>query len=148
MIGDGKGMSPLFHVSVPLMLVQPAMLTTANAVASVHWIRMRLVNGFFIFVFRPFFSPAELLCGVAGPEGAKNLAGESPPPDSNPFGDADFEKSSLACRERKSRPRIAASSSRKAVTFSSAHTMKRFRRGDAAGNVIETHEHAGDFKEP
>jgi hypothetical protein len=53
---------------------------------------MRLVNGFFIFVFRPFFSPAELLCGVAGPEGAKNLAGESPPPDSNPFGDAESGK--------------------------------------------------------
>ena len=40
----------------------------------------------------PFFPPAVLILLVAGPEGAKNLAGESPPPDSNPFSDAEFEK--------------------------------------------------------
>ena len=27
---------------------------------------------------------------IAGPEEAKNLAGESPPPDSDPFSDAEF----------------------------------------------------------
>jgi hypothetical protein len=29
---------------------------------------------------------------VAGPEDAKNLAGKRPPPDSNPFSDAEFGK--------------------------------------------------------
>jgi hypothetical protein len=49
---------------------------------------------------------------------------------------------------------IAASSSKSAVSFSSAPTTKRFRHHDAvirvydaAGNVIETHEHKGEFKE-
>jgi hypothetical protein len=29
---------------------------------------------------------------LAGPEDAKNLAGKCPPPDSDPFSDAEFEK--------------------------------------------------------
>ena len=29
--------------------------------------------------------PARVDSAVAGPEGAKNLAGKGPPPDSNPF---------------------------------------------------------------
>jgi hypothetical protein len=32
-----------------------------------------------------FLFPAELIPVIAGPEGAKNLAGKSPPPDSDPF---------------------------------------------------------------
>jgi alkylated DNA nucleotide flippase Atl1 len=32
-------------------------------------------------------------------------------------------------------------------SIAAAHTMPWFRVYDAAGNVIETHEHAGDFKE-
>jgi hypothetical protein len=39
------------------------------------------------FSFLLFF-PAALSQLIAGPEGAKNLAGESPPPDSDPFSDA------------------------------------------------------------
>jgi hypothetical protein len=33
-------------------------------------------------------------------------------------------------------------------SFSAAHTMLWIRVYDDAGNVIETHEHKGDFKEP
>jgi hypothetical protein len=47
----------------------------------------------------PFFSPAKLILGLRGPEEAKNLAGKSPPPDSGPFSDAEFEKISLACQD-------------------------------------------------
>jgi len=36
---------------------------------------------------------------AAGPEEMKNLAGECPPPDSDPFSDAQFAKS-LACLSR------------------------------------------------
>ena len=52
--------------------------------------------------------------------------------------------------------RTAASSSRNAVSISSARTTKRLRSRshdavirayDAAGKVIETHEHKGEFKE-
>ena len=49
--------------------------------------------------------------------------------------------------------RVADSSSTNAVSFSSALHNKPFRRDavirvyDAAGNVIETHEHKGDFNE-
>jgi len=49
---------------------------------------------------------------------------------------------------------IALCSSTNAVSFSSARTTNRFpshdaviRVYDAAGNVIATHEHKGDFKE-
>jgi hypothetical protein len=48
---------------------------------------------------------------------------------------------------------MALASSKNAVSFSSARTAKRFpshhaviRVYDSAGNVIETPEHAGDFK--
>jgi hypothetical protein len=33
-------------------------------------------------------------------------------------------------------------------SFSAAHMMPWIRVCDEAGNVIETHEHKGDFKEP
>jgi hypothetical protein len=36
-----------------------------------------------------FFFPATLIVRFAGPEGAKNLAGKCPPPDSDPFNDAE-----------------------------------------------------------
>jgi hypothetical protein len=41
-------------------------------------------------VLLPF--PAELTLVVAGPEEAKNLAGRYPPPDSDPFSDAEFSE--------------------------------------------------------
>ena len=40
----------------------------------------------------PFFFPATLILRIAGPEGAKNLAGKCPPPDPVPFDDAEFGK--------------------------------------------------------
>jgi hypothetical protein len=36
--------------------------------------------------------PRPVDSAIAGPEGAKNLAGESPPPDSDPFSDAESEE--------------------------------------------------------
>jgi FHA domain len=44
-------------------------------------------------VIRFSFSPLGLLFGVAGPEDTKNRAGRSPPPDSDPFSDAEFAES-------------------------------------------------------
>jgi hypothetical protein len=41
------------------------------------------------WIFLPFVFPAELNQLVAGPEEAENLAGENPPPDSDPFSDAE-----------------------------------------------------------
>jgi hypothetical protein len=38
-------------------------------------------------VVLPFFSPLSCFSGIAGPEETKNPAGESPPPDSDPFDD-------------------------------------------------------------
>jgi hypothetical protein len=40
----------------------------------------------------PFCFPATLILRWAGPEGAKNLAGICPPPDSNPFNGVEFGK--------------------------------------------------------
>jgi hypothetical protein len=45
------------------------------------------IHGFFL----PFAFPAALSQLVAGPEGANNRA-KSPPPDSDPFSDAEFGK--------------------------------------------------------
>ena len=39
----------------------------------------------------PFCSPLSCFSGIAGPEEAKNLAGKSPPPDSDPCSDSEFE---------------------------------------------------------
>ena len=47
------------------------------------------INGF-IGIF-PFVSPPGWFCDC-GPEEAKNLAGKSPPPDSDPFGDTELLK--------------------------------------------------------
>jgi hypothetical protein len=53
----------------------------------------------------PFFFPPMLILRFAGPEGAKNLAGKYPPPDSDPFSDAESGKISLGCQAAKSRKR-------------------------------------------
>jgi hypothetical protein len=37
-----------------------------------------------------FLFPRRVLSAIAGLEEAKNLAGKSPPPDSDPFSDAEF----------------------------------------------------------
>ena len=122
----------------------------------------------------PFFVPAELMCEIAGPEETKNQRGRSPPPDSDPFSDAKFGKISHTRQEENVRCgltgmarsgehpglQIADSSSRNAVSFSDTpdhaigYALHRsrshhavIRAYDAAGYVIETHEHEGDFKE-
>jgi hypothetical protein len=41
-------------------------------------------------VFPSFLFHAALIRLIAGPEEVKNLAGESPPPDSDPFSNAEF----------------------------------------------------------
>jgi hypothetical protein len=40
----------------------------------------------------PFFSPLGWILELQGPEEAKNLAEECPPPDSDPFSDSEFGK--------------------------------------------------------
>jgi hypothetical protein len=42
----------------------------------------------------PFFPPLGYIAAIAGPEETKNLAGKSPPPDSDPFSDVEFGKKS------------------------------------------------------
>jgi hypothetical protein len=52
-----------------------------------------------------------------------------------------FEKTSSLCQGNLPEGQIVASSSRNAVSCSSA-------RDDAAGNVVEAYEQTGEFKEP
>jgi hypothetical protein len=75
----------------------------------------------------PFFFLATLILRFAGPEGAKNLAGNCLPPDSNPLEMCSLEKITPACQAKNPQPRIAASSSVNAVSFSSARTTKCLR---------------------
>jgi len=50
------------------------------------------------YEFSLFLFPADVLW-VAGPEETKNLSGEMPSPDSDPFTDAEFAKISLGCQD-------------------------------------------------
>src|SRR4029453_5476983 len=63
---------------------------------------------------------------MAGPEGGKNLAGKCPPPDSDPFSDAEPEKILSTRQANSPQPQIADSSSKNAGSFSSACKTKRF----------------------
>jgi len=65
-----------------------------------------------------FLLPRRVVSAIAGLEEAKNIAGESPPPDSDLLTPLSLKKA--------------------------RRSVKTIRR---KGNVIETHEHAGDFKE-
>ena len=78
----------------------------------------------FMLIFLSF-SPLRLILRIAGPEGAKNLAGKCPPPDSNPFNDVSLEKILLGCQANSPHARIADSSSAKADSLSSTRTMNR-----------------------
>jgi len=66
-----------------------------------------------------FLLPRRVDSLVAGPEEAKNLAGESPPPDLDPFSDAEVEELAPACQSNSPQARIGDSSSRNTVSFSS-----------------------------
>jgi len=48
----------------------------------------------------PLFGPAVLILVIADPEGAKKPAGKCPPPDSDPFSDAKFQKTIPPCQEK------------------------------------------------
>src|SRR5436190_20234887 len=71
----------------------------------------------FMLIFLSF-SPLRLILRIAGPEGAKNLAGKCPPPDSNPFNDVSLEKTFLGCQANSPQPQTADSSASNAVSFS------------------------------
>jgi hypothetical protein len=78
------------------------------------------------------FFPAELFSWNSGSGRDEEPSGKrNPAPDSDPFSDVEFE--------RISHPRQAQSPLRPDAMI---------RVYDDAGNVIETHEHKGDFKEP
>jgi hypothetical protein len=69
------------------------------------------------------------------------------------FISGEFRKLWPACRGNSPQAQIADLSSTNAVSFLSARTTKRFpsprcaiRVYDDAGNVVETHEHKGDFQ--
>jgi hypothetical protein len=89
--------------------------------------------------YLPSFPPLSCFSGIPGPEGAKNLAGE----DvlrliQTRFSDAEFGKNPTSL-------------SRQNVTsfkFCSLSHDTVIRVYDEAGNVIETHEQKGEFKEP
>src|SRR6266446_5236370 len=91
----------------------------------------------FMLIFLSF-SPLRLILRIAGPEGAKNLAGICPPPDSDPFSDVSLEKTFLGCQANSPQPQTADSSARKAVSFSSERTTKRFpsSRCASATNIV------------
>src|SRR5439155_894856 len=78
-----------------------------------HWIH----GSSFLFLF-----PAELLSGIAGPEGAKNLAGKCPPPDSDPFDDAEFGKTSPPCQAKKPPPNRRFEFPKRGQLFIGVHT--------------------------
>src|SRR4030095_11210987 len=50
-----------------------------------------------VFMVLPFFPRPVCFSGVAGPEETKNLAGRSPPPDSDPFRDSEFGQGLSPC---------------------------------------------------
>src|SRR5439155_25609358 len=80
-----------------------------------------------VLVFRSSFSVSRrLILRLQVWRRRKNLAGESPPPDSDFLTPPSFEKSSPAWQVNSPQAQIADSSSRKAVNILSACTTKRF----------------------
>jgi hypothetical protein len=67
--------------------------------------------------FLPFLFPAELIRLVAGRDEAKNLAGENPPPDSDPSNAPSLGEFTQTCQEILRKRRSRASSSKNAVSF-------------------------------
>src|ERR1700730_3031546 len=83
----------------------------------------------------PFFFPAGLtLCFWSG-RGEEPERGKSPSPDSDPLAPPSFEKISSDCQANSAQARIADSSSRNAVNFSSARTTKRFPSSPCASAI-------------
>src|SRR5262249_42249450 len=64
------------------------------------WQTYRFELNQWIHIILPFSFPAEFdFLRLRGPEKAKNLAGRSPPPDSDPFSDAEFWKNRPTCQD-------------------------------------------------
>src|SRR5262249_50425282 len=74
----------------------------------------------------PFFFPSPLSLGLRVRKRRRTSGEVSPPPDSDSFSDPEFERISLSSQANLPQARIAHSSSKNAVTFSSACTTKRF----------------------
>ena len=71
--------------------------------------------------YRVFLFPADLIQLAAGPDGAKNHSGESPPPDSDPLKRVEFEKIPPTSQDNSVQVRTAASSSMNAVSRDIPH---------------------------
>jgi hypothetical protein len=74
----------------------------------------------------PFFPPLSWFLGLRVRKRRRTQRGKSPPPDSNPLETGSLEKITAACQAKDPQPRIAASSSKNALSFSSARATKRF----------------------
>jgi hypothetical protein len=66
--------------------------------------------------------PRPVDSAIAGPEGAKNLAGKSPPPDSNPFNDGlALKKSRLLVKQNRCKRRSPIRVPQRGQLFIGAH---------------------------
>ena len=90
-----------------------------------------------MYSFRFFlcFSPLIVSGGCGSGRDEEPSGGRCPPPDSDPFSDAEFGKNPPACQDNSPQARIADSSSRNAVNFSSARTTKRFPSSRCASAI-------------
>src|SRR5215510_2388618 len=96
-------------------------------------------------IHRFFLSPRCVHFAIAGPEGAKNLAGKSPPLIRARFATLSLAKIRAASQANSQQPLIADSSSINAVSFSSARTSKRFpSRCASAIQVVRPSESKAD----
>src|SRR6266480_2833890 len=76
----------------------------------------------------PFFFPATLILRFAGPEGAKNLAGKCPPPDSNPLETRSLEEITPTCQARNPQPRSPIRVPQTQLAFHPRAQRNAFRR--------------------
>ena len=86
----------------------------------------------------------------AGPEKTKNLAGASGLRlIRDPFETGSLEKITAACQAKDPQPQIAASSSKNAASFSSAHASARYDKIKLTANScivpFQFHERSQDF---
>jgi hypothetical protein len=70
----------------------------------------------------PFCFPLTYFAEARVRKRTKNPAGKSPPPDSDPFSEVEFEKNLAACQNNLPLSQITDSSSINALSFSSART--------------------------
>ncbi len=97
----------------PLARLDPSLLLLAWWLLSPSLVPQRSRFGVMILPFLPRYSNF----GWRVRKGTKNLAGKSPPPDSDPFSDGEFEKIAPACQANSPHAQVAASSSINAASF-------------------------------